>query len=211
MSPTWLNTAKDILNRLNVYSTAKNPSGQQWPEVKIDTAPVPQAASNFMTLDKFNSVEYDSQHLWEMKIAGAPYPFNDWFPAQSVEEVVKGVSVSSMSFGIDEVNMLNSYGAITMRVEIIDNDVAILEKWLKAWSKALAIDPKTKRPYTGFRYLEDVLSTMTITKYNWQKQKISKTEYYVLPTGNLSLSRQNDPALKVLNATFASFGMRELP
>lgn len=211
MLPTWLKTARDILTRLNTYSTAQNPSGQTWPEVQIDTAKVPDASKDFMTLDKFNSVEYDAQHLWEMKIAGAPYPFNDWFPAQSVEENIRGVSVSSMSFGIDEVNTLNSYNALTMRVEILDNNVAILERWLKAWSKAIALDPKTHKPYIGFRYLEDILATMTITKYNWQKKKISKTEYYVLPTGNISLGRQNDPAVKVLNTNFAVFGSKELP
>lgn len=207
---TWLNTALDLLNRANVYLDASSPSGEKHPEVKIDTMPKPTSANNFMTLDKLNSVEFDSTHLWALRIAGAPSPFNDWFPAQMVEEQSKGASVSSISFGIDEINMLNSYNALSFRVEMLDDANSTLEKWLRAWQKSISIDPITKKPYLGFRYIEDILTTMTIIKYNWQKEQVSRTDYYVIPVGNISLNRQNDPSLKVLNVNFASFGSAEL-
>lgn len=209
--PTWLNTALDIANRLNIYrgDSLSGISGQTYPDVKIDTLPKPASANNFITLNKLNQVEFGSQHLWEMQIAGAPAPFNGWFPAQSVEEVSKGASVSSMSFGIDEVNMLNSYGAITMRCEILDDENETLTKWLKSWQKSIGTSPSTGQAYSGFRYLTDILTTMKITKYNWQKIRVSRDEYYVIPVGNISLNRNNDPALRVLNVNFAVFGQKE--
>lgn len=208
---TWLNTALDILNRLNRYSggNLRTGSNQTYPEVKIDTTDRPKESNNYMTLDLFNSVEYDGTHLWALTISGAPAPFHSWFPAQSIDEITKGASTTTMSFGIDEINLLNSYNALSMRVEMLDSE-GILESWLKAWQKRIATDPTTNKPYIGFRYLDDILTTMTVAKYNWQKKKLSVTEYYVLPSGQISLNRQNDPSVKVLTVNFAVFGSKEL-
>ena len=212
MSQAWLNTALDIVNRLNRYSDANiSPSSNQsYPKVVVDTKKLPSSASSFITLAQFGSIEYDSQHLWALKIDGSPAPFDRWFPAQSVEEVTKGPSTTSMSYGIDEINMLNAYNAITMRVEILDDEAAKLETWLKQWQKDMSTDPLTGKPYIGFKYLDDILKRMTVSKYNWQKVLISKTEYYVLPVGQINLVRQNEPGLKQLNVNFAVFGHQQL-
>lgn len=209
--PTWLNTTLDIVNRLNVYGgdNLSNLPRQVYPNVKIDTMPKPANTSNYLTLNQFNSVEYGSQHLWACKIAGAPAPFNLWFPAQSVEEQVKGASVSSMSFGIDEISTLNGFNAISMRCEMLDDENGTLETWIKAWQKAVATDPTTGQPYWGFRYLEEILTKLTVTKFNWQKERISTTEYYVMPTGNTQLNRNNEPGLQILTVNFAVFGHRQ--
>ena len=37
--------------------------------------------ANFVTLNQVNSVEFDSQHLWNIRIPDAPTPFNEFFPA----------------------------------------------------------------------------------------------------------------------------------
>lgn len=209
--PTWLNTTLDIVNRLNVYrgDSLSGLPRQVYPAVKIDTMPKPAKANNYLTLNQFGSIEYGSQHLWAVMIAGAPAPFNSWFPAKSVEEQVKGATVSSMSFGVDEISMLNGFNAISMRCEMLDDENATLENWIKAWQKAIATDPITGKPYIGFRYIEEVLTKLTVTKYNWQKERISTTEYYVMPTGNTQLNRNDEPGVQILTVNFAVFGQQQ--
>lgn len=194
MSPNWLNTAIDVFNRVNTYTS--------------DTAD--SKGQNYVTLDKFDSVEYDSSHLWECQIDGAPAPFNKWFPAQSVDEPSKGVTVSAISFGLEEVNVLNGYNAVNLRTELIDDDKATLEQWLRLWQKSTAATDSRGFAYAGFRYLEEILHKMYITKYTWQKEKVYTREYLILPTGDINTAKTNEPAIKVLNVNFAVFGMREI-
>ena len=190
MSPNFVDTVIDVANRIRRT---------------IDTQSIPSESNNFMTLDKFDSVEYDSVHLWECQIDGAPSPFNQWFPAQSIDEPTKGMSVSTKSFGLEEINELNTYNAISLRTELIDDSKSTLEQWLRQWQKDCSVEN-----YNGYRYLDQILHSMRITKYTWQKQKVYTREYFVIPVGQINIAHGNDPALKVLNVNFASFGQREL-
>lgn len=215
MSPTWLNditrkkyfdTAKDILNRLNSYAGNRIIASKSYENAKpIDTQPVDKRSEKFLTQALFDSIEYDSVHLWFCTLAGAPAPFNKWFPAQRIDEPSKGVAVSSMSFGLEEVNTLNNYNSINLRTELLDDSDATLEQFLRKWQKDCS-----KEDYSGFRYLPEILSTLTVTKYNWQKDKIYAREFYVLPSGSITSEHGNEPSVKNLNVNFAVFGFKEL-
>lgn len=215
MSLTWLNdltrskyydTAVDILNRLNSYAGNNNVASKPYEKAKqIDTQPIDKRAGYYLTQEMFDAIEYDSTHLWFCTLTGAPAPFNKWFPAQRLDEPSKGLTTSSMSFGIEEVNTLNSYNAISLRAEILDNDKATLEQFLRKWQKDCSTDN-----YVGFRYLPEILGTLTITKYTWQKDKVYTREFYVIPSGDIQSEHSNDPSLKVLNVTFTVFGFKEL-
>lgn len=200
--PSWLNRTLDIVNRLNTYQTASNLPTRTHDTVTIDRKPVPQSQYNYITQDQFDSVEYDSQHLWALYLDGSPAPFDKWFPAQSVSEPSHGASVSTTSFGIEEINMLNSYNAIQMRVEMLDDAQAHLESFLKSWQRDISDD------YHGFKYPADICKTLTVYKYNWQKEKVSGMAYFVIPVGDFDLQRNNDPAIKILTVNFASFGSK---
>lgn len=201
----WLKNALDITQGLNLnsYQDALDLKGSGYPESEVkDTLKVPDSQYNYITQESMDSVEYDSQHLWALYIEGSPAPFNKWFPAQSVSEPSHGPSTSSSSFGIEEINMMNSYSAINMRVEILDDSGAHLETWLKQWQKDISSN------YFGFKYPADVCKQLTIYKYNWQKVKISGMAYFVIPVGDFDLQKANEPGLKVLTVNFASFGSK---
>lgn len=209
MSPAWLNTAIDIANRLNVYGGTIEPSKQSYQTIKVDTKPVPTNAYDYLTLDKFDSIEYDSPHLWICQIEGAPFPFNGWFPAQNIQEPSKGLSVSAMSFGIEEVNTLNSFNAQSLRAELLDNDKAVLELWLKDWQENVGYKEDKTFKFKAFRYLDEILKTIYISKYTWQKELVYTRAYYVLPIGEILFPHDNEPSAKILNVTFAVFGSSE--
>lgn len=200
--PSWLSRITDVTNRLNSYQTASNLPSRSYDSVVVDKKPVPQSQYNYVTLDQFDSVEYDSQHLWALYLEDAPAPFDKWFPAQSVSEPSHGASVSSASFGIEEINMLNSYNAIQMRVEMLDDDQGHLETFLKDWQRDISDN------YNGFKYPAESCKTLTVYKYNWQKEKVSGNAYFVIPVGDFDLQRNNDPAVKILTVNFASFGLK---
>ena len=201
----WLNVARDLANRLNAYQSAQNIPQIEHEIVKIDTLQVPETQYNYITQDQFDAVEYDSQHLWVLYLEDSPAPFDKWFPAQSVSEPSHGASVSTSSFGIEEINMLNSYNAIQMRVEMLDDDQSHLENFLKQWQRDISDN------YQGFKYPADICKTLSIYKYNWQKVKVSGMAYFVIPVGDFDLQRNNDPAVKILTVNFASFGSKPIP
>lgn len=202
--PTWLDRTIDIVNRLNTYQTAQDLPQRDYEIVEVDTKQIPESQFNYITQDQFDSVEYDSQHLWALYLDGAPAPFDKWFPAQSVGEPSHGASVSSQSFAIEEINMLNSYNVIQMRVEMLDDANGTLESWLKKWQVDISDN------YNGFKYPADTCKLLRVYKYNWQKIKQYGRAYAVIPVGDFDLQRNNDPSLKVLTVNFASFGMKPL-
>lgn len=204
--PSWLNTVKDILNKLNGYNQASDSQQKiQHKTVQVDTMATDKRSDKYLTFERFNGIEYDSTHLWFCTLQGAPAPFDKWFPAQTCTEPSKGVSMSTMSFGIEEVNTLNAYNVPNLRVEVIDNDKGVLEKYFKDWQKKISADN-----YYGFKYLEDTLKVFTIEKYTWQKDKVYTMEYYVLPQGEITHEHSNDPSLKILNINFATFGSKKI-
>lgn len=197
----WTKTATDVFNRLSGYTYSEVTPDINHETIIVDTQAPDARSENYMTLDKFNSVEYDSVHLWECQISGAPSPFDKWFPAASCNEPTKGASVSTQSFGLEEVNVLSTYNALSMRVEFIDDDKATLENWISNWQEDCAVDN-----FYGFRYPEEVLHELYITKYTWQKEKVYTHCYLVLPTGTIDLNHNNDPSVKTLTVNFAVFG-----
>lgn len=209
MSPAWLDTTIDIANRLNTYGNNIEPPKQTYSTTKVDTTPIPAASNNYMTLERFNEIEYDSSHLWVCKIDGAPAPFSSWFPAQDISEPSKGLSISQMSFGIEEVNTLNGFNAQSLRAEFIDNDRAVLELWIKDWQENVAYNNSSFK-FEAFRYLDEILKTLYISKYTWQKELVYTRAYYVLPSGEIQFPHNNDPTLKQLNVTFSVFGSTEI-
>lgn len=209
--PHWLDVAVDILNRLNSYTTAIEPARQTYEEVTVDTKPVDSRSKNFLTIQQFDAIEYDSSHLWICAIEGAPGHFSKWIPAQELTEPSKALTVSAMSFGIEEVNTLNGYNAQTLRMDLIDDEYATLENWLIDWQKNTSYrEPSTGFYYAGFKYLADILKTIKVTKYTWQKDKLYTNAYSVIPTGEIVVTRTNDPAIKILNVTFSVFGSSKI-
>lgn len=206
----WLNTSIDIINRLNTYSGTIEPAARSYDTVKVDTKAKDSRANNYLSFQQFNTIEYDSSHLWICKIDDAPGIFDGWVPAQSVSEPTKGLSVSSISFGIEEVNTLSNYNAVTLRAELLDDDKATLEQWIVDWQKNCAATDSFGRPYMGFKYLDDILKRIYITKYTWQKEKVYTHVYDVIPTGDITREHLNDPTLKVINVNFAVFGSSEI-
>lgn len=207
--PKWLDVTLDIVRRLNTYTEGAEPPKQEYETVIVDSQPEDPRSKNFITLETFDSIEYDSTYLWVCQLDGAPEPFSKWFPAQNITEPTKGVSVSPMSFGIEEINLLNAYSAVTLRAELLDNDRAVLETWLKNWQKNIAYS-NNGMDYVGFRYLDETLHKLYITKYTWQKEKVYTNVYYVLPTGDIQIMHDNDPNLKILNVNFAVFGSNSI-
>lgn len=177
--------------------------------ISIETIPVPSNSSEFMTLELFNSIEYDSTHLWYCSLEGAPEPFDKWFPAQNVDEPTKGVSTSQLSFGLEEINTLNSYNSIKFRVDFIDNDKAVLESFFRKWQKEMS-GSQGAVDYLGFKYIEDIVKKLYITKYDYQKKSVYTRLYMVIPDGSIQIPHGNDPTLKTITVNFASFGCSEL-
>ena len=208
--PNWFDVALDIANRLNRYSDANEPTASSYPITIVDTQPVDSRSTNFLTQERFDSIEYDSSHLWICQIDSAPPPYNSWFPAQDVQEPSKGLSVSPMSFGIEEVNTLSNYNAQTLRVEFIDDDKATLENWICNWQENCSGKDAFGNPYMGFKYLEDILKIIKITKYTWQKDKVYTHAYSVLPVMEILRPHNNEPTLKTLNVSFAVFGSSKI-
>ena len=202
---SWLNIARDIVNRLNKYGSANEPAAASYPITIVDTNPEDSRSRNYLTLGQFDSIEYDSTHLWICQIDGAPSPFDKWMPAQSVQEPNKGVSVAPMSFGIEEINMLSNYNAVNLRVGLLDNDKAVLETWIRNWQKDCSAKDSKGRSYLGFRYLDDILKKIYITKYTWQKEKVYTHAYDVIPVGDILSEHTNEPGVKIINVNFAVF------
>ncbi len=153
--------------------------------------------ANFVTLNQVNSVEFDSQHLWNIRIPDAPTPFDEFFPAINFDCDIYNITSQSYNLGNIQVSIPLGFTALTCRIEAYDADDGRLSNFLRRWTSEEML--KTVGNYTGMNYLEEYCKTIYVQKLNYQHELMREDEYIVSPEGSFRDSGSNEPQEKLIS------------
>jgi hypothetical protein len=133
--------------------------------------------------------------------AAFPFPFNNWFPASSVEEPIFQIETLPIKAHVLETEIPKASGGRQVTVECYDDAGHTIERSLQQWFEEMF--PK----YGSVSPLLDVLKILEVSRLSPKKEVIYTNRYYVFPKGNLNVGGNSQSAAKKLNFTLAVAGM----
>ena len=163
--------------------------------------------AGFRNIDDLRQIEFARTHLWDIKIEEPtlPVPFNDWFPASSVDEPLGGVSSTSTSFATDQYFYPVSRHAMQLQITTFDDSVHTLENFFKDWvHKEIFLNG------LGVAPLKSCVRRVHIMRLSPQKVEIQRNVYLCYPDNNMSCSLNSGSDAKALTINFRVVGKEEV-
>ena len=160
------------------------------------------------SIQDLRGVEFSRSYLWDIKFPasdgkpGAPFPFNEWFPATSVDEPLFEIVSHTIEIGCREYKFPKSKGAISLTITFLDSKDNVLEDWLSDWADGIFPENGSD----GVRTLEDSARKCQILKLNIDKTPQKRTIYDLYPEGPAINSFSSSPELKVFTVSFVVVG-----
>lgn len=150
----------------------------------------------FPTLSDIQQVDWGKTNLWDIKFSklltgttyteSLPPPFDDWFPAISVNEPVFNLSDETFSTSVADFVIPKRITSTSMTIQFYDAEDCRLRQWFERW----AITAGFRRGYEGSGGL--VVSPMAQFVMNLKVMRLGPDlkegftkEYLVYPSGTL--------------------------
>lgn len=153
------------------------------------------------SINQVREVEWGSTHLWDIRFEDAPHPFNQWFPAMSIDEgIATGVSESIPAFLNDfEIPIGSSSHKIELTVP--DDAKGTLRRWYADWINQIYHKDK------GVLTLRESVKRVDIIEYlNSTKTNKEQRTRLVFPVGSISFVGTSEAGLPTYRMSFAIAG-----
>ena len=152
-------------------------------------------------------------YLWDIRITNAnlgsvklptaafPAPFDDWFPATSVEEPVYQIETYQIKAHLLETELPKAIGNQQLTIECHDDAVHTVERGLKRWFNQVFNNRRELSP------LLDILKVVEVQRLRPNREIIFTNRYFVFPKGSLQVQQNSQNSTKKLNFTLSVVGM----
>jgi len=181
------------------------------------------------TQKQVQTVNWGRTHLWDVRFRGTalndlqppPSPFNDWFPANDVDNMVLALDSHTIDTPLRGYKLPKSSGAKEIKLTFYDDENGTLEQWLEEW-----VNEKILHDEYYVEYLENCVLALEFLRLrsSLKTDPISTTEnirgrptlensqrtYLVYPEGTLSFHGDSDANIHTYNMNFVICG-RLLP
>lgn len=159
-------------------------------------------------IEQLRSVgNWATTYLWDIKFSdfnnkntSCPYPFDEWFPASSVEEPIYHIETYTINAHVLTTEIPKNTGLRQISIECYDDYNHSLENWLRYWFKDMFND------YNDVKTLFEVVKKLEVQRLNPQRELLHTNRYYVFPKGSLNVSQNSQSSSKKLNFTLAVVG-----
>ena len=148
------------------------------------------------SLEQMRSVLWAKSYLWDCKIIGAPPPFDNWFPAQTVNETLFDISDKELTIGTGAFSIPQSYKEREISLTMYDDNNCTLEKFLVEW-KNLMFPTRT-----SVQVISNVTKQLCIAKLNNQRKITNLVTYDVRPSGKFFFQGNTESAARTYTITF---------
>lgn len=153
------------------------------------------------TLDQMCTVPWGKSYLWDCKLPQAPSPFNEWFPAQTVDESLFDIVDKTINIGSGTFSLPSGYGECDIKLNMLDDNNCTLEKFFTEWKN------KMFPSRTSVATITEVVKEIYIAKLNNQREITHEVGFWVRPSGQFFFQGNTDSAVRVYNVTLKICGL----
>jgi hypothetical protein len=145
---------------------------------------------------------WDVQFLTTSNSPAIAYPFNTWFPATDVTEVLWNPSSPHIfPVGINSFPVPKNLKHKNFSIIFPDDVYNTLEKWFDDWYTSLY---NVDGSYVSV--LEEIVRTIVIKKLNSQREVLNVNTYLVFPTSQLVYTGKSVGSVRMYSITMAIAG-----
>lgn len=164
-------------------------------------------------IEQVRAVEWSQQHLWDIRFPGsnintfdkgAPKPFDEWFPANDVEDNMANLETHMLEVAMTSLKLPLKSSVRDLKITFIDDKEATLEKWFTEWMNFQILnEDKTSQ----------AIATLETSVKLVQLQRLGVTEktysYYVYPEGSIHFHGSSESGAHVYSLSFVKAGKHE--
>lgn len=148
-------------------------------------------------IEDLRNIEFARSYLWDCKFTDAPSPFNEWFPAEEVQEPVTAIEDGdTMVFDLLTVDFPSKIGRRKMSIKFFDDQWESLEEYFKSWAESI-VDIGG-----GVVPLVDACRQVSIAKLTPQRKVKKYSYYWIYPSRAMINVLNSTNTLKVSNLEF---------
>ena len=140
-------------------------------------------------------------YLWDTQFPDAPVPFNEWFPANDLEEQLAVIENHTMEFFQSTYEIPRASQARRITLTFYDNATHALENWFKDWIRNGIFNGGT-----AVTPLEGCVRDLRVRKLTPKKETLQLTTYSIFPTGDFSYRGSSDSAPLIFSLGFVIAG-----
>ena len=158
-------------------------------------------------VDAVRTVEFARTYLWDCKIKGAPSPFNEWFPASSVDDEITSME-NPLNFTFDLLTMAvpgKGVGVRKLSMTFYDDRNRSLIRFFKKWIEEI-VDVSN-----GVVPLEDAVKQFEIQKLTPQRKSLEDKYYWLFPASNITEVNTSSNNLVEIKLDFIIAGEQIIP
>jgi hypothetical protein len=151
---------------------------------------VKQRNSYLKNQSQIKNIQWDQNHLWDIKFENCPHPFNEWTPAIDFNLNYFNASSYTLSATTMDFSVPVGSSSSSLSMTVVDTDNRIFWNWMKDWYDFVYNDPR------GLATVYEASRKLFIAKLNPEGNIISAPEtLLVYPDGGISWSGGSDSSI----------------
>lgn len=173
----------------------------------------------FQGISDLRSVQWSSQLLWDVifytpklegesaeqqKKKGVPYPYNQWFPAMSVEDQTADLEFYQMETPVKPLFFPKHGGKKTVKLTFVDDAAHLLHQFFETW-----IEDTIQNHEHHIATVSEATKYLQVRRLDNQRQIISRLTktYLVVPESPLVYEGSDKPDPNSYSITLVKLGL----
>jgi hypothetical protein len=149
-------------------------------------------------MTQVRDINWGKTFNWDLRIPGAPAPFNNWFPATEIDRGHGALSQETITVGPYSFEIPNGGQQKQLRLTFADDDKATLENWIADWFNKRVLSDE----FGGVAPLEDCMEQFQVALLDNARQLVATVIYLVTPVGTYNSQRDSQAQNTILVASF---------
>ena len=155
------------------------------------------------SINQIRNIQWGRSYHWDVKFEdGPPSPFNEFFPAQEVEEETASLQSIDAEAPGTSLKFPHKTASKSVRITFVDDASYTLYNWLENWYNTEILNDGDY-----ISTLEEATKQITIQKLDSNQNVIIQTSYWVYPEDILTFRGNSSSQLNVYTIPFIIAGI----
>lgn len=129
------------------------------------------------SIDEIRNIRWSRSYLWDLCFPTAPEPFNRWFPAFDVDDLVLSIGAWESPGFLGRIPIPKDAPDVKrVRISFVDDVFTTLESWLTKW-----VNVEILNNGAGVTPVEEAVKPMHLHRLDETKKVIRATSYLLFP------------------------------